>query len=164
MGDASAEVASVLRIPEWMARTAVKQSHRWTSDEIADAVATLAQLSVAMKGGVEPEQALTDEQKVYVLQGRLPPWRQSAADAARGSGAEAGGGLGHRTLAVRSLVLVNDALEAARSSARDALVAASEAAVASRQRLPREPDARRYAVRSSRPCCAHGERCWSCCA
>lgn len=70
-GSASAEVASVLRIPEWMARTAVKQSHRWTSDEIADAVATLAQLSVAMKGGVEPEQALTDEQKVYVLQGSI---------------------------------------------------------------------------------------------
>ena len=67
-GSASAEVASVLRIPEWMARTAVKQSHRWTSDEIADAVATLAELSVAMKGGVEPEQALTDEQKAYVLQ------------------------------------------------------------------------------------------------
>lgn len=67
-GNPAAEVASVLRIPEWMARTSVRQAHRWTSDEIAQAVALLADLSVQLKGGLDADQALSDEQKQYVLQ------------------------------------------------------------------------------------------------
>ena len=67
-GNPAAEVASVLRIPEWMARTSVRQAHRWTSDDIAQAVELLADLSVQLKGGLDADQALSDEQKQYVLQ------------------------------------------------------------------------------------------------
>ena len=51
-----------------MARTSVRQAHRWTSDDIAQAVELLADLSVQLKGGLDADQALSDEQKQYVLQ------------------------------------------------------------------------------------------------
>ena len=65
---AAAEVAASLRIPEWMARTAVQQARHWSSDELADAIIELAELSVLMKGGYEADGALSDEQKAYVLE------------------------------------------------------------------------------------------------
>ncbi len=65
---AAADVAAALKIPEWMARTAVHQARRWSSEEIADAIAQLARLSVLMKGGYDAASALGDEQKAYVLE------------------------------------------------------------------------------------------------
>ncbi len=67
-GHQAADVAGALRIPEWMARSAVAQARMWSSDEIADAIAQLSEMSVVMKGGYEADGALTDEQKVYVLE------------------------------------------------------------------------------------------------
>lgn len=64
----AAEVAAALKIPEWMARTAVNNARRWTQDGIADAIATLAELTVELKGGYEASGALTEEQKAYVLE------------------------------------------------------------------------------------------------
>ena len=51
-----------------MARTAVQQARHWSSDELADAIIELAELSVLMKGGYEADGALSDEQKAYVLE------------------------------------------------------------------------------------------------
>jgi DNA polymerase III delta subunit len=65
---AAAEVAAALRIPEWMARPVVAQARRWSSDEIAAAIAELAELSVLMKGGYEADGALSDEQKAFLLE------------------------------------------------------------------------------------------------
>lgn len=65
---AAADVAAALKIPEWMARPAVAQARRWSADEIASAIATLADLSVVMKGGYEGTGALSEEQKRYVLE------------------------------------------------------------------------------------------------
>jgi DNA polymerase-3 subunit delta len=65
---AAADVATALKIPEWMARTAVNQARGWSSDQIADAIAQLAELSVLMKGGYDAASALADEQKAYVLE------------------------------------------------------------------------------------------------
>ncbi|MFI0433320.1 MAG: DNA polymerase III subunit delta [Candidatus Nanopelagicales bacterium] len=65
---AAADVAAALKIPEWMARPAVAQARKWTPDEIASAIATLADLSVLMKGGYESTGSLSEEQKRYVLE------------------------------------------------------------------------------------------------
>lgn len=64
----TAEVAAALKIPEWMARTAVNNARRWSQDSIADAIAVLAELTVQLKGGYEASGALTEEQKAYVLE------------------------------------------------------------------------------------------------
>ena len=61
-------MAAALRIPEWMARPVVVQARRWSSDEIAAAIAELAELSVLMKGGYEADGALSDEQKAFLLE------------------------------------------------------------------------------------------------
>lgn len=68
---AAADVASALKIPEWMARSAVNQARQWSPDQIADAIAALAELSVLMKGGYDAASALADEQKAYVLERAL---------------------------------------------------------------------------------------------
>lgn len=67
-GHPAADVAAALKIPEWIARSAVAQSRNWSSDEIAAAVSDLAELTVVLKGGYSPESALTDEQKEYVVE------------------------------------------------------------------------------------------------
>lgn len=65
---AVADVAAALKIPEWMARPAVAQARKWTPDELASAIGTLAELSVLMKGGYQSTGALSEEQKRYVLE------------------------------------------------------------------------------------------------
>lgn len=77
---AAAEVAAALRIPEWMARPVVAQARRWSSDEIARAIAELAELSVLMKGGYEADGALSDEQKAYLLERAVVTMATPAAD------------------------------------------------------------------------------------
>lgn len=63
-----AEVAAALKIPDWMARTTVNQARGWSSDEIADAIADLSDLTVMLKGGFEGGVPLGEEQKAYVLE------------------------------------------------------------------------------------------------
>ena len=63
-----AEVAAALKIPDWMARTTVNQARGWSSDEIAEAIAELSDLTVLLKGGYEGGVALGEEQKAYVLE------------------------------------------------------------------------------------------------
>ena len=64
----AADVAAALKIPEWIARSAVAQARNWTSDEIADALSDLAELTVVLKGGYSPEATLTDPQKEFVVE------------------------------------------------------------------------------------------------
>jgi len=64
----AADVANALKIPEWMARSAVNQARRWSSGEIARAIDRLAELSVLMKGGYDAASALSDPQKAYLLE------------------------------------------------------------------------------------------------
>jgi DNA polymerase III subunit delta len=64
----TAEVAAALKIPDWMARTAVTNARRWTQDGIADAIAELAELTVQLKGGYQLTGALSEEQKGYELE------------------------------------------------------------------------------------------------
>lgn len=63
-----AEVAAALKIPDWMARTTVNQARGWSSDEIADAIAELSDLTVMLKGGYEGGVPLGEEQKAYTLE------------------------------------------------------------------------------------------------
>lgn len=67
-GHPAADVATALKIPEWIARSAVSQSRNWSSDEIAGALADLAELTVVLKGGYSADSTLTDEQKEYVVE------------------------------------------------------------------------------------------------
>lgn len=76
----TAEVAAALKIPEWMARTAVNNARRWSQDSIADAIAILAELTVQLKGGYEATGSLTEEQKAYVLERAVRRMATTAAD------------------------------------------------------------------------------------
>jgi len=66
-----AEVAAALKIPDWMARTAVNQARQWSQDDIADAIGRLAELTVQLKGGYESTGSLTEEQKAFAVEHTL---------------------------------------------------------------------------------------------
>lgn len=63
-----AEVAAALKIPEWIAKNVVSQSHKWTQTQLAQGIIELAELSVMLKGGYEATGALSEEQKLYQLE------------------------------------------------------------------------------------------------
>ena len=112
-----ADLAREVGVPPWKLRTLREQSRGWTEGGLARAIRAVAQADADIKGAASDAHytlerlVLTDHRRCASpadaeMQNDPPPGAGRAAQAA----SERGGLLGDRGLAVRGLVLVDDAL------------------------------------------------------